>query len=59
MADEVAHEWGLEGGAGGEWYMLYLFLSVQLIYILIVIWKSARKYLARGYPPVAPRTISE
>lgn len=59
MADEVAHEWGLEGGSSGEWYMMYIFLSVQLIYILIVIWKSARKYRARDYPPTPPRVASE
>ena len=58
MADEVAHEWEMEGGSPGEWYILYLCLSVQMIYILIAIWKSGRAHLSRGEHPPAPRTVS-
>lgn len=42
MADEVAHEWGLEAGRPGEWFMLYTFLTVQLVYNVIVILKLTR-----------------
>ena len=58
MADEVAHEWELEGGSPGEWHILYIGLTVQMVYILIAVWKSARAHLSRGEPPPPHRIFS-
>jgi hypothetical protein len=58
LVDEVAHEWVLEGGAPGEWRILYLCLSVQMVYVLITIWKSARARLAREGSSPSPRDVT-
>ena len=44
MADEIGREYLLGWEVTGEWIILYGFLTVQLIYNLLILFKSLRGY---------------